>query len=412
MRYNGAMSHQRPKWTRRRVLSAGCAVSAGALLTGCSGPLRSTPNAAYLRMPVTPAGGEVAFTAYETRDMRAAAEHVVGCVDDMSWLGRGDTVFVKVACNSPYPHPAVTSPEAVKAVVAMLRDRGAGTVYVGDQSGVEHVRRRSGDRVASTREMMRRNGLLDAVKRSGATLYNFDDHQWEAGYVAVVPDFEDHWEGKLVVARILAHVDHVVVLSRLGAHALAGYTGGIKNAVGWLRDDSRMVLHQRAESFFEKLAEINYCRPLRDRLRLALTLGDKALLNVGPDMGGTYDFHSCMAFASKRLVDHDALASALLGYLETQNVSVFGAYAPYPDHADYWNRGFVEDMWGEEAMPRYQPLVAYPLRRGIAFDAGLSHLAALQSYRPERIVVHANKHYLAEDMRAHLRRYADGLLLV
>ena len=406
------MTRECDKLTRRRVLTAGCAISAGTLLSGCAGPIRSTPNQAYLRTPEAPKGGRVAFTAYETDNMRAAAEHVLARVDDMRWLGLGESVFVKVACNSPYVHPAVTAPLAIEAVVAMLRDRGAGTIYVGDQSGVEHVRRRAGDRVASTREMMQRNGLLKAVQRSGAKLHNFDDQGWDKGYELLAPDFDDHWEGKLAVARILEQVDHVVVLSRLGAHALAGYSGAIKNAVGWLRDDSRMVLHQRADTFFEKIAEINHCQPLRDKVRLALTLGDKALLNVGPDMGGTYEFHSCVAFASKRLVDHDAFASALLGYLETQNVSVFGAYAPYPDHADFWNRGFVEDMWGEDALRRYQPLMAYPLRRGIEFDAALSRLAALQSYRPARIVVDANPTYMADDLRAHLCGYGDGLFVV
>ena len=406
---------ERKGLSRRRVLSAGCALGAGALLhgaTGCAGPMRTTANEAYLKTPIAPKGGEVAFTAFETRNMRAAAEHVVGQVDDLRWLSRGDSVFVKIACNSPFEHPAVTSPEAVEAMVGLLRDRGAGTIYVGDQSGVEHVRRRASDRVASTREMMEANGLLDAVRRSGASLHTFDDHGWEEGYAAVSPDFDDHWENGLYMARILEGVDHVVVLSRLGAHALAGYSGAVKNAVGWLRDDSRKVLHQRGGSFFEKMAEINHSLPLREKTRLAVTLGDKALLDVGPDMGGTYDFHSAMGFASKRLVDHDAFASALLAYLETQNVSVFSAYSPYPKHSNFWNRGFVEDMWGAGAMAKYESIVTTPLRRGIAFDTCLSHLAALQKYHPERIVVHSNPAHVNDDMRAHLTRYGDGLLVV
>src|SRR5688500_14842820 len=55
---------------------------------------------------------------------------------DTSWLEPGDSVFVKVACNSGNRHPAVTSPNAVRAVTRALFERGAGRVLVGDQSGV------------------------------------------------------------------------------------------------------------------------------------------------------------------------------------------------------------------------------------------------------------------------------------
>ncbi|MFW5738924.1 MAG: DUF362 domain-containing protein, partial [Myxococcota bacterium] len=267
-------------------------------------------------------------------------------------------------------------------------------------------------RVSSTTEMMRRNGLLEAVERAGAKLHNFDDQGWRSGYRAVDLDFENHWAGKLHVAAILARVDHVVVLSRLGAHALAGYTAGIKNAVGWTRDDSRGFLHQKGGAFFEKMAEINHAQPLRSKIRLAVTLGRQALLEVGPDMGGTFDFRSAMAFASTNLVDHDAFASALLDYVEKQAVSIFSGYSPYPEHSDFWNRGFVEDMWGEQMAADYEPMVTYPQRLGIAYDTCLSHLAMLQNYRPERIVVKASPTILDPELRGHLRGWGQGLLQV
>src|SRR5262249_61447245 len=72
-------------------------------------------------------------------DARAAVRDLCSRLD-WSWLSRGDTVFVKLASNSSLPHPAATSPNAVRAVVEQLRDRGAGRVLVGDQSGVGYVR--------------------------------------------------------------------------------------------------------------------------------------------------------------------------------------------------------------------------------------------------------------------------------
>ena len=389
-------------------LGVGSLIGANA---ACAGPMRTTPHRGYLSSPVTPEGGLVAFSAFESRDHRAVCEHVVSQVSGLDWLSRGDSVFVKVACNSPHHHPAVTSPLAVSALVGLLRDRGAGKILVGDQSGVEYVRLTESGRVRSTRELMAANGLLDAITQSGAELHNFDDQGWD-GYAATSLDFDNHWKGKLFVPRILARVDHVVVLSRLGSHALAGYSGAVKNAVGWLRDDSRRAMHQRGASFLEKIAEISHARPLRDKLRLALTLGDKALLDIGPDFGGECDFGSCMGIASRSLVDHDAFASALLPYLERRNVSVFGAYHPFPTHANFWNKGFVEEMWGEEAASDYEPIITFPEGRGIEFDTSLSHLAMLQGYHPERIVVRTNGAWLEHELRDHLARSGGGLWLL
>src|SRR5262245_14536642 len=59
---------------------------------------------------------------------------------DFSWLKPGDSVLIKVACNSHHTHPSTTSPSGVAGLVAELKARGAGRVIVADQSGVEWVR--------------------------------------------------------------------------------------------------------------------------------------------------------------------------------------------------------------------------------------------------------------------------------
>ena len=71
---------------------------------------------------------------------------------------------------------------------------------------------------------------------------------------------------------ILKQVDHIILLPRVSRHALAGSTLGLKAAVGWLRDDSRLELHRDARSFLEKIVEINDTTTLRRKLRLVLTV--------------------------------------------------------------------------------------------------------------------------------------------
>jgi len=394
--------------SRRSVLKAATSLATG-LVAGCaSGPLRRTPNAEFLKLPAS-AQGRVLFGAWSNPDMRGLCDRIVPDVSDMRWLSRGDSVFVKIACNSPNPHPAVTDPQAVAEVVRFLKSRGARRVYVGDQSGVEHVRHTPEGRVSSTRELMARNGLRDALVGAGARVHCFDDDGWDGWFQAHL-DFQGVWGTDLWLPGILKRVDHVVCLPRLGAHALAGYTCAIKNAVGWLRDDSRKVLHQKGAAFFERIAEINHVRELRDKQRLALTMCHSALTNIGPDYGATYKFDGCVAIASTNLVDHDAVASAMLPWLNHAEASPYDMFSPYPDHVNHFNRGLVKATWGDAALQDYESIAAFAMGRGIEHDACLSHLARLQRYRPARISVVCHGDAMPRQMRDHLASAAGGLL--
>ncbi len=372
--------------------------------SACGAGIRRIPNQAYLQLPSSPPG-RVVVGRYPDASATEVCADAVARVSDLSWLRQGDSVFLKVACNSGGEHPAVTCPAAVEAMVALLRARGAGTIYVGDQAGVADVRLTAAARESSTREMMAKNGLLDAVERAGATLHNFDDQGW-SGYFTPAMGEARCWEEAPFLPRILEEVDHVVLLPRVSSHVLAGYTCGIKIAVGWLRDDSRRQLHQRGRTFFEKIAEINLATPLREKLRLILTLGTHGLLNIGPDFGGIHDFDGTLAIASTHLVDHDTVAAALVPWLDRQDASGFDLYSPYPAEVDFFNRRFVERIWGAGAIERYQAIQAYPLGHHVALDPCLSHLAVLSGHRPAHIDVLVTGAGLPEDLDPYLERYS------
>lgn len=370
--------------------------------------MRASPNAAFLALPQAPSPGRVLLGMYSSSQMRGLCDRVVPEISDMRWLRRGDSVFVKLACNSPNPHPSVTDPEAVAEMVRFLKAQGAGRVFVGDQAGVEHVRLTRDGRVSSTRELLARNGLRDALVRAGGKVHCFDDQGWD-GYFQAEPDFESVWKQDLWLPRILEQVDHVVNLPRLGAHSLAGYTCGIKSAVGYLRDDSRLILHQRGASFYERIAEINHVRPLRDKLRMTVTLCHAALTNIGPDFGAVRRFDGCVALASASLIDHDALASALLPWLDRGHTSMFDLYSPFPDHVNYWNRGLVREAWGEQSLEAYEQITAFRLGGSVEHDAGLSHLGRLQRYRPSKIQVLRQGDSIPQSLVVHLGQAAGGL---
>jgi uncharacterized protein (DUF362 family) len=399
--------------SRRRFIELGCKAGAGAFLiaaTGCSPEQFDTrPNAKFMAVPSDGKTGTAAMEIIQHESVPMVLEAFLSKAVDLSFLSPGDSVFIKVACNSDNDHPAVTNPEAIPLLVSLLKKRGAGDVYVGDQSGVETVRLTRDGRVSSTRALMKKNGLLDAITGSGAKVHCFDDQGWD-GYFQDFPDFQSSWENGILLPNIINEVDHIIYLPRLGSHALAGYTCAVKSAVGWLRDDSRLELHQQGDTFFEKFAEINHFPSIRNKLRFALTIADSVLLNIGPDIGSTHTFDGTLLLAADNLVDHDYIASLLLRWFDTQDTSILDIIHLYPNHVNFFNKRFVKQTWGKSAMKAYEPIKPYNLDRNIAHDSCLSHLGWLQGHRPESISVLTQKNGLPFELQKYLAETSEGIL--
>jgi uncharacterized protein (DUF362 family) len=328
-------------------------------------------------------------------------EDAVRCVCreiDWSWLSRGDSVFVKLASNSPVPHPATTSPCAVRALVAELRARGAGQILVGDQSGVEYVRLACGGRrFAGTREVTTQNGLYDAIVESGATPHFFDDQGYDDGYFEAAAPFALHWQPAPYLARVIQEVDHIIYLPRLSSHCLAGYTIGHKIAVGWLRDDSRFQLHFEAGTFHAKFVELSYLPEISRRLRLVLTLAESVLLDAGPDRGTHAQADSCIVIASPSIANHDALAAAVLTHIDAQvppglNVvqPPYGALSNSANWAfvSWYVRTRTHIPWGLPDAWQYQRLPTHHFKQGLECDLALSRAYDILGGMPRSIPVH------------------------
>lgn len=289
----------------------------------------------------------------------AGSEEVVSWVrrvaeaaTDFSWLSRGDAVFLKPAGNSARQYPATTSPLAIRALAGLLREKGAGRVIVGDKSGVQYVYQDEKRQRGSTRQNFMANGLQEAALEAGAETHYFE----EAGYDAYFGDRTEHpghWRGPLMLPNILTQVDHVVLLPRVSRHVLAGSTLGLKAAVGWLRDDSRLELHRDAKSFVQKIVEINDALTLRQKLRLVLSVATKVQTTFGPDRGYVAAPDPGLIFASPSLLAHDMVA---LGWLcwnrEYQTPAWWLSWAtdPYQSFPGAINRGFVGYIWGVRAL--------------------------------------------------------------
>lgn len=301
--------------TRREVLAACAAASASLAAPGCARargaaatPLTPPQLAPRPAVPIALAGVPRGATP---ESVAQAVRRAACALDDLAWLSRGDTVFVKVAANSGNAYPATTDPIAVCAMVELLRERGAGRVIVGDMSGVQAVRFWKDGLRGSSRELMRKNGIARAAQEAGAELHAFEEAGWD-GFFAESPNVTGSWAGPIMLPAVLREVDHVVLLPRCSRHVLAGSTLALKAAVGWWRHDSRLEYHRDAATFAEKTADANAVPTILAKQRLVLTSARRVLTTFGPDNGYAHDPDLGLVFASPSPVAHDMLSLAWL----------------------------------------------------------------------------------------------------
>jgi uncharacterized protein (DUF362 family) len=268
---------------------------------------------------------------------------------DFEWLAKGDTVAIKPAWNSGNPYPYTTHPAGVAAMTALLKERGAGRVIVTDQAGVEHVRHTRDELSGSSRELWAEHGLFEPARAAGAELVFFEEGSFDDHFLETTPP-GSHWEQGVWLPKVLKEVDHVVYLPRVGSHILAGVTLGLKSAVGWLRDDSRMELHRDSDTFFEKIAEISATPVIRSKLRLTLSVAHRVLTTFGPDRGYVATPDIGLVVASADLAAHDAAAVAW--YLWNHGHSTpeeEKGRDPKRFPVSAINQRFVGHTWGDDA---------------------------------------------------------------
>lgn len=267
--------------------------------------LRLAPGA---RLPVGIAGVPRGSEESATED---AVREAVRAVTDLSWLGRGDSVLIKVSCNSGNVYPATTDPAALRAMIRLLQAHGAGRIVVADMSGVQAIRFRPDSLRGSSRALLHQSGLAPVAEALGAEVHAFEEAGWD-GFFAERPTAEGSWKREILLPNILRSVDHVVLMPRCSRHVLAGSTLAQKCAVGWWRHDSRLEYHHDASTFAEKTADANTLPTLREKQRLVVTSATKVMALFGPDTGRVVAPETGIVFASTDPVAHDLVSLAWL----------------------------------------------------------------------------------------------------
>jgi uncharacterized protein (DUF362 family) len=259
-------------------------------------------------------------TKFET-DLRRVVDGLGG----FPWLRKGDSILLKVSCNSGDSYPWTTSPELLETVARLLKESGAGRLVVGEESGLEWVHKGNHKptffdyrKNRTTAHLLRKNGLLQAAHAAGCEIVLYEQTDYDQAFFKSYPEVDKPgWKDGVMVPTLLKEVDHILYLPRVCTHVLGGATLGLKIAVGFLREDSRWELHNFAKSFMCKCAEINAIPEIKDKLRMIISDVYKVGTTFGPDkmlLGYEAEMNPRLIIGSTNIVSHDVVAFTLLMY--------------------------------------------------------------------------------------------------
>jgi len=251
------------------------------------------------------------FASQQDHDITEGVIKAAEAATDFSWLQIGQTVFIKTVNNSGFSYPATSNPIAVSAMIKLLKQKGAGRVIVGDMSGIEHLKFFKDKTIGSTRDLMKKSGMLQAIEAAEGEPFFFEEAGWESFYKDYT-DTKEFWGNYLMMPAILKTVDHIVLMPRCSRHVLAGASLGLKAVVGYWRTDTKLQYHYNAKSLQERTAEGNRVKTLLDKQRLVISTGDKLLATFGPDKGYVHTPSVGLVIASESVVAHDMVSLAWL----------------------------------------------------------------------------------------------------
>jgi uncharacterized protein (DUF362 family) len=265
----------------------------------------------------------VAIAQVESYDRDLVREHVQALLDGLGGLDdvirSGDRVAIKVnltsgtdfesAAGVPAIESYVTHPEVVRALSALLRDAGAGQLFI-----VEAV---------YDEESYPLWGYEDVAKALDATLIDLNHAHPYSDFASV--SVGEHWSfyEDFRFNHILEEVDAFVSVAKMKCHFNCGVTLSMKNLVGLvpvshyrLSEDDwwRSALHGPGDEARTRLpgviADLNRARPIH----LALIDGIKTAEGGEVPRGTFNPVEPGMLIAGKNPVATDAVATAAMGF--------------------------------------------------------------------------------------------------
>ena len=253
------MINQKPM-CRRRFLGLSAGFASSALIPGIMKPPNLNADDSALSFPV--ANG---YKTHVTSAWIGKGEHVnssdliertLSAATDFKWLSKGDRVLIKLSINSGNVFPATSDPWMLNGLISILQKKGAGVIFVGDQSGVADVHWTTDSKKGSSRELCKSAELMRPIADNNAKPVFFEEAGYD-GYFETRPENAHHWKTPIWLPNILKEVDHIIYAPRISSHIMGDITVGMKLGVGFLREDSRRDFHSGGSDFYAMYEEVN-----------------------------------------------------------------------------------------------------------------------------------------------------------
>jgi hypothetical protein len=171
-------------------------------------------------------------------------------------------------------------------------------------------------------------------------------------------------------------------------------------------------LHFNGGTIHQLYTEVNYCREIRNRLRLTVTLAEKVLLDAGPDAGTIAEADPRIVLASRHLSNHDAVGVASMAFID--NLTPPAPWPPvrYGENVDRFNQMLIRVLiplkygapWGDRDMADYTSVNYNDYQQGIATDFALTRAYEILGGVPNTIPVRL----VGEEPSLEFRSFLEG----
>jgi len=206
----------------------------------------------------------------------------------------GRTVLVKPNFNTAHKPPGSSHNDTIRAVVEMVKERGARRIILGDRSGP-----------AKTSAVFREKGIFDMAEELGFECLVFDEMPKDR-WVKIDPP-GSHWRNGFLFAKPVLEADDVIGLCCLKTHQYGGhFTMSLKLTTGMVHKRHMTELHTSVLNQRRMIAEMNWAYTPA----LLVMDGVETFYKGGPMTGPVWK--ADLTFAAKDRVALDATGVAAL----------------------------------------------------------------------------------------------------
>lgn len=234
--------------------------------------------------------GEPHVRSVEVRSPASLPEAMAKLVADLDpglpaeFAGR--RVLLKANFNSPHRYPATSAPEALAALVALLRSAGAAEIRIGDSCGL---------RWAPAARVAEALGVPALAARLGVEWVDFDAGPW------VDVPVGGRFFPKVRLAEAAVRAECIVYCCCVKTHPAARFSASLKHAIGFLAPEQRAAMHRG--DMAERIAEINAA----GTPRLVVADARKCFAAGGPAVGWVRRSGLLLASADRVALDCEAV---------------------------------------------------------------------------------------------------------